>query len=125
MKRIRYTDTLVYSDGTQVFEGRDLTGGCYVGVLIDSLDNADRYVVAGVSAERMTGFRSGALDLRTLLLEGSEDAWYLTQTSNDFADPLALEEQSGAIADTDFLPEDGFVNGVSTEGEACSPLTVN
>lgn len=109
MKKIRHTETLVYYDGAQVFEGRDLTGGCYIGVLIDSLDSADHYVVAGVSARRMNSFRAGALDLKTLLLEGSKDAWYLTQTCNDFTDPLALLEQSGSIADTDFLPEDDFV----------------
>ena len=109
MKKIIHTDTLVYYDGAQVFEGQDLAGGCYIGVLIDSLDNADHYVVAGVSAERMTRFRAGTLDLRSLLVEESRGAWYLTQTCNDFADLLPLEEQSGSILDTDFLPEDGFV----------------
>ena len=66
MKKIIHTDTLVYYDGAQVFEGQDLAGGCYIGVLIDSLDNADHYVVAGVSAERMNRFRAGTLDLRSL-----------------------------------------------------------
>lgn len=109
MKKIRHNQTLVYYDGAQVFEGRDLTGGCYIGVLIDSLDSADYYVVDGVSLGRLNSFRAGMLDLKTLLIEGAKDAWYLTQTCNDFADPLALQEQSGSIADTDFLPEDGFV----------------
>lgn len=109
MKKIHHIDTLVYYDGAQVFEGRDLAGGCYIGVLIDSLDRADRYVVTGVSLEQLNSFHAGALDLRTLLVQGSEDAWYLAQTCNDFADPLALEEQSGSISDTDFLPEDGFM----------------
>ncbi len=109
MKKIRHTETLVYYDGAQIFEGRDLMGSCYVGVLIDSLDSTDHYVVAGVSARHMERFRAGALDLKTLLVEGSKDAWYLTQTRDDFTDPLALQEQSGSIADTDFLPEDDFV----------------
>ena len=109
MKKIHHTDTLVYYDGAQVFEARDFAGGCYIGVLIDSLDNADRYVVTGVSPEQLNSFRAGALDLRTLLVQGSEDAWYLTQTCNDFAGPLALEEQSGSISDTDYLPAEGFV----------------
>ena len=109
MKKIRHNQTLVYYDGAQVFEGRDLTGGCYIGVLIDSLDSADHYVVAGISPGHLNSFRAGTLDLKTLLIEGAKDAWYLTQTCNDFSDPLALQEQSGSIADTDFLPEDGFV----------------
>ena len=109
MKKIRHNQTLVYHDGAQVFEGRDLTGGCYIGVLIDSFDSADQYVVAGVSPGRMNSFRAGSLDLKTLLIEGAKDAWYLTQTCDDFTEPLALQEQSGSIADTDFLPEDGFL----------------
>ena len=60
----------------------------------------------------MTSFHAGALDLKTLLVEGSKDAWYLTQTCNGFEDTLALKEQSESIADTDLLPEDDFVMGV-------------
>ena len=109
MKKIHHTDTLVYYGGAQVFEGRDVTGGCYVGVLTDSIDNTDHYVVTRVSPKWLKRFRAGELDLRTLMVEGSESIWYLTQTCSDFADALALREQSGPISDTDFLPEDDFL----------------
>ena len=109
MKTIAYTETLVYYDGAQVFQGHDSIGMCYIGVLIDSLDSGDRYLVTEGSPDRMKKFRAGALDLRTLLLEEARRAWYITQTDDDFAQPLLLEAQNGALADTDFLPEEGFV----------------
>ena len=109
MKTIHHTETLVYYDGAQVFEGRDPVGGYYVGVMIDSLDDADRYVVAGVPQERLKKFRSGALNLRTLLMEAAQGVWYLTKTDDDFVEPLILEAQTGSLSETDFLPDDGFL----------------
>ena len=91
MKIIQHTETLVYYDGAQVFEARDPVGGYYIGVMVDSLDAADRYVVAGVSQKRLKKFRSGSLDLRTLLVEAAQGVWYLTETDDDFGKPLILD----------------------------------
>ena len=109
MKTIAYTETLVYYDGTQVFEGRDSIGMCYIGVLIDSLDSGDRYVVTEVSPDRMKKFRAGALDLRTLLVEEARRAWYITQTDDDFAQPCCSKRKTARLWTPTFLPEEGFV----------------
>ena len=110
MNTIQHTDTLVYYDGVQVFEGRDAGGGCYVGMMIASLDDIDRYLVSGVvPPESLRLFRSGALDLKTLMLRGAEDGWYITETDGDFTQPLVLQAQSGALTGKDFLPDDGFL----------------
>ena len=109
MKIIQHTETLVYYDGAQVFEARDPVGGYYIGVMVDSLDAADRYVVAGVSQKRLKKFRSGSLDLRTLLVEAAQGIWYLTETDDDFGKPLILEAQTGSLSETDFLPDEGFL----------------
>ena len=112
MKQIRHTGTLVYYDGVQVFEGRDLAGGRYIGVLVDSREGTDRYVVVEVSAERMRGFSTGAPDLKALLIEESKDGWYLAEVRDGFTDPSTLQEQSGADVETNLTPEDDFVLGV-------------
>ncbi len=109
MKVIRHTDTLVYYDGVQVFEGRDPIGGHYVGVMIDSLKDGDVYLVTGVDPFRLGQFRRGTLDLRTLLLEGSKYGWYTTCAYDDLMQSLVLEVQSGLLAEKDFLPDDGFL----------------
>ena len=109
MKTIRHTDTLVYYDGVQVFEGRDPIGGHYIGVMIDSQDDADIYLVTGTVPEHLRQFRLGTLDLKTLLLEGSRYGWYTTQTDDDLIQSLDLEVQEGSLERRDFLPDDGFL----------------
>ena len=101
MKKIHHTGTLVYYDGVQVFEGRDEAGGRYIGVLADSANGSDSYIVVEVAMERMQRFRSETPDLKRLLIEGSKDGWYLAETRNGFGDPLTLEEQSGAVVENE------------------------
>ena len=64
MKTIQPTETLVYYDGVEVFAGQDSIGG---GMIIDTIDTVDRYLVTGVSPEPAA--ISGVVDLRTLFLE--------------------------------------------------------
>ena len=109
MKPVRHATTLVYYDGVQVFEGRDRIGGHYVGVMVDTSEDSDRYLVTGVDPERLRLFRSGGLDLRNMLLEEGEQEWYFTNVADDFQLPLQLMQQNGPLEDQEFLPEEGFV----------------
>ena len=111
MKQIAHAGTLVYHDGVQVFEGLDVAGGRYIGVLADSNDTADRYVVVEVSAEHLKRFCTGAPDLKALLVEEAKDGWYLPEVRDGFTGPLMLQEQSGADVETNLTPEDDFVLG--------------
>lgn len=117
MRTIRHTDTLVYYDGIQVFEGQDPIGGYYVGVMIDSLETADVYLVTRVDPIQLRQFRSGKLDLKTLMLEGSKYGWYRAYTNDDVMQTLVLEVQKGSLAERDFLPEEGFLLDESIEEE--------
>ena len=105
---IQHSDTLVYYDGIEVFEGHDSNGGLYVGVLIDIQDDIGEYLVTRVSSDRLQELRSGSLDLRRLLLDSSQPEWYITKAVGDLSQPLLLEEQHHQLADTDLLPDDGF-----------------
>ena len=109
MGPVRYETALLYYDGVQIFEGRDPIGGQYVGVMIDTVDDADRYLVTRVVPERLHRFRSGDLDLRTLLLEAGEDGWYFADVGDDFQKPLRLMRQDGSLERQAFLPDGGFV----------------
>lgn len=110
---IRHTATLVYYDGIQVFEGRDSIGGRYIGVMIDSADDTDRYLVTGVAPERLRQFRSGDLDLRTLLLEAGREGWHFADVPDGLQQPLRLARQNGSLEHQAFLPDEGFVLGGS------------
>lgn len=109
MKTIYPTAILDYYDGVLAFEGRDHIGGHYIGAAVKPKGGYDRYLVTGARPERLAQFRSGTLDLRTLLLEAPGGEWYITLTNSDPGDALVLEPQAGNIAAADeLLPRDGY-----------------
>ena len=109
MKTILHTATLLYYDGTQIFEGRDLAGRRYVATLIDDANGADVYAVVGVSPESLRRFRAGALDLKSLMLETPDEQWYIAQPEGGEDVPIRLQPQTSPLAESDFLPDDGLV----------------
>ena len=108
MKTVKLTEILEYYDGIQIFAAQDPIGGQYVGEMIDTVGDFDRYAVVGVRPERLDDLRSGRVDLRTLLLESPGGEWYITTANGTIDDPLALEPQQTPLAETDYLPEAGY-----------------
>ncbi len=108
MKTIKHTNTLVYYDGVQVFAGQDHVGDHYVGTMIDTVGDADRYLVVAVAADPLRRFYAGELDLRSLILESSADGWYTALVGDDFERPVSLESEQGRLLEMDYLPEAGF-----------------
>ena len=123
MKTIKLTEVLDYYDGIEVFAAQDAGGSPYIALAIDPVDGLERYVVTGAVPERLQQFRSGGLDLRTLLLEAPGGEWYITVTDGTINDPLALEPQGGLLAEREeFLPEPGFVlDGFQEDGRVGQP----
>jgi hypothetical protein len=108
MKTIRHHATLFYYDGPQVFEARDTIGGHYLALLTENLEGRARYLAVGVSPGRLREFRLGSTDLRTVLLAGADEGWFLTEAA-DLTEPLGLAPQTSSLADSPYLPEAGFV----------------
>ncbi len=125
MKTAQLTATLLYYDGVQVFEGRDDSGSCYLGALVDSEPDADRYLITGVSPEQLCELRVCRCDLRAVLLECSYGGWYLARVGDGFASPFALERQQGALLDHDYLPEDGVLLADDGSDSAAMKPSVN
>ncbi len=109
MKTIRHTSTLFYYEGPQVFEARDAIGGHYVGLLVEPNGKGDRYLVAGVAPEELRRFRSGSVDLRSLLTNAGKEEWYLATATSGLEQPLLLELQTTVLADSKLLPDEGFI----------------
>lgn len=109
MRTIHYTATLFYYDGPQIFEARDVIGGHYVALLITPQGGQERYLVVGVTPEQLRQFRSGILDLRSLLITAGREEWYITITETNLDQPIVLDLQSIPIAESTFLPDEGFV----------------
>ena len=68
MNTITLIEVLEYYDGIQMFAARDTTGVNYVCDMIESAGDFDLYAVAAVCPNRLNDFRTGQVDLRTLLL---------------------------------------------------------
>ena len=117
MRTIRHTNTLSYCDGPQVFEARDTIGGHYVAVMVEQSGGCDSYLVAGVAPGRLRQFRSGATDLRSLLTDGGDVEWYLATAEAGLDAPLALVVQNDPLAQSQLLPEPGFVLHGNSVGE--------
>lgn len=109
MKTIRHTNTLFYYDGPQVFEGRDPIGGHYIAVMGPSEGLDARYLVAGVSPERLRLFRAGGVDLRTLLMDSDDEERFTATAHTNLDQPLKLDRLDKTLADSGFLPETGFL----------------
>ena len=109
MKTIHHSNTLFYYDGPQIFEARDAIGGYYIAVLVDSEDTNEQFLIAGVAPERLREFRSGALGLRTLLIQSDDEERYLATVDTDPNHPLVLNNLSTTLMDSGLLPDAGFV----------------
>ena len=104
-------DVLAYFDGVEVFSVRDSIGGHYVGMIVERIGDVDRYLVTGVTPERLRQLRSGVTDLRTVFLESPGGEWYLASTHVDPDLPIILERQEGSLVDSILLPGEGFLLG--------------
>lgn len=109
MKAIKLTAVLLYYDGVQVFEGRDASGGHYVGVGIGPGIVTNRYMVTAAAPELLRQFRGGRLDLRTLLLAAPEGEWFITVDKEGGDSPLFLEPQPVPVTECDCLPDPDFI----------------
>ena len=109
MKTIRHTNTLFYYEGPQVFEAHDSIGGHYVAVMVEPDRPNERYLVAGVAPERLRQFRSGMLDLRSLLIESDKEEQYLATVASGLHYPLVLDHLRTPLINSGFLPDAGFV----------------
>ena len=63
----------------------------------------NRYVAVRVAPERLRQFRTGTVDLRTLLPNPPDDEWYVTDADIPYGKPLTLQPQKGPIPEQ-FLP---------------------
>ena len=109
MKTIRHTSTLFYYDGIQVFEALDAIGGHYIAVLAESVDDVDHYILAGVEPEKLRQFRTGVIDLRSLLFQRIEDDWFIAIPRKGFDAPLECERQNQPMGNNPNLPDSGFL----------------
>ena len=108
--QIRYTETLDYCDGIQLFAAADVDGGDYVAALVSVGKEGDQYLVVGCQPESLRMFRSGAIELKGLLAESAEQGWYLADV-RDFGEAFSVSRQPGTVIPDNLLPDGGMYVG--------------
>ena len=108
VKAVSYSAMLDYCDGPLLFEARDVIGGHYLAMAMETTEGKDGYVVVGVAPERLRQFRAGLVDLRLLVMEAGEQQWFLTEAA-DLSEPLTLIPQQSSLAQSEFLPDEGYL----------------
>jgi hypothetical protein len=77
--------------------------------MIERTSGRDHYLVAGVEPERLRQFRTGIVDLRTLLIERAEIEWFLGYADLGIDQPMTIVQQGSSLGESSWLPEPGFV----------------
>ncbi len=116
MKAVHHTATLDYYDGPILFEARDRIGGHYLAVAADIRNGKTLFAVVGVSPERLVEFRSGAVDLRDLMVEAGSEEWYVA-CGNPTTKEFDLELQSSPLSTSHYLPGAGYKLNAGTSGD--------
>lgn len=115
--KIRYTETLDYCDGVQLFAAADADGGDYVAALVGVGEDADQYLVVGCQRERLGMFRSGAIDLKGLMEESAEQGWYLAEV-RDFGESFSIGRQPGTVIPDNLPPAAGmYLDEIQPDGK--------
>ena len=118
----RYTKTLDYYDGIQLFQAEDPTGATYIAALLEVGESADRYLAVKCNPYNLRMFKTGVTDLRGLLEKSAEDGWYLADLSSLHA-PLSMTPQPGTVIPDELLPGPGlFLHLSEQDGETTSEV---
>lgn len=101
-RTICYQRTIFYYDGICVFEGRDILNRFYLGVVLDTDEDSDKYLV--VEIDPATEVSEDLGNLRDVILNRPHEVWYLVW-ANDLNENLRLHGHRGEIPE-EYLPED-------------------
>ena len=116
----RYTKTLDYYDGIQLFQAEDTTGATYIAALLEVGESADRYLAVKCSSYNLRMFKTGLTDLRRLFEKSAEDGWYLADLSS-LDTPLSMTPQPGKVIPDELLPGPGlYLHLAEQDGETTS-----
>ena len=95
------TEVLEWYDGPVVFEARDKRGALYIGMSVE--ENGFHYfALFEVEEERMSLFKQGEIDLRSLILIRDSEYWYM------WGEGAYAIAQSNSHYYEDILPDEGY-----------------
>ena len=108
--KIFHKESLEFYDCELLFEAEDETGRKYIAVHDADFDTGCEYIVVPVLKNRLTDFKAGLTDLRSLMQSCEENIWYKANIDVHSKD-IDLVPQGSAIFEDDVLPDqDYYIN---------------
>jgi hypothetical protein len=98
---------LIYYDLPQLFVGVDQIGSKYLALLVDTSDDAAKYLVKPLSIAELSSFVLGKTDLLSILSESSLNAWFYLETRDENSFEPLHEVEPEAIPSS-YWPRPGF-----------------
>ncbi len=106
MSTLHIKSVLVYYDGPQVFEARDLAGGSYICIAAPHGTEFDCIAIR-IEPARLHAFIAGACDLLSLITKRDSTLdWYYCNFEGEFLNAASVGE--GWQVPIELLPEEGF-----------------
>ena len=105
--KIFHKESLEIYECELLFEAEDETGRKYIAVHDADFDSGCEYIVVPVLKNRLTEFKAGLTDLRSLMQSCEEGGWYKANIDVHSED-IDLVPQASAIIEGDVLPEQGY-----------------
>lgn len=103
----RIQTVLLHTDAPELVLARDSFGRMYLALLVDRSDSGDRFVAVPVSPIRLSEFRSGSRDLRSVLLDSETGEQFCGSFRRIDGKPC-VEMSKLAWIPEEWLPDDGF-----------------
>lgn len=107
-KTLTPKDILVYYDGPQLFVGTDQVGARYICLLAESIDTHELFLCVPISAERLSNFVVGRVDLLDIFKEPETGEIYSAKLTDNTTSEVLMEIININTIPAEWFPEKGF-----------------
>ena len=101
-------EVLIYFDGPELFVGSDQVGAHYICLLSETTDKHERYLCAPISAERLSNFNLGQVDLLDIFAEPETGELYNAVVEDRATTEIAMQSIGISDVPAEWLPDRGF-----------------
>ena len=108
-KAILHERILDYVDGPIVIEARGDDGRRYLCDSLGDCDAGEQFVVVPVTDDLVNDLNRGKSCMMQVMAQAGSEEWYISVPQWDFREPFTIERQEEPIAESSYLPGEGYM----------------